>query len=262
MKICSWNVNGIRAVLQKGLLEWIKTESPDILCLQEVKAFETQIPAELRFFLQDYQYIWHAGQRPGYSGVATFWKKTLPVHQMKSTFAEIEHFHEDGRVVEIEFWSIVLLNIYFPNGGERSDGTEMLSYKLAFYDKFLEYINGLRAQGKKIISTWDFNICHREIDIARPKENENSIWFLPIERAHMDKLIDHWYVDVFRYFNPESKDNYTWWSYRAGARPRNVWRRLDYFWVSADVIPLVTKVAHQTDVMGSDHCPILLEWNF
>jgi exodeoxyribonuclease III len=116
MKICSWNVNGIRAVLQKGFLEWVSREKPDILCLQEVKAFETQIPVELRFFLQDYQYIWHAGQRPGYSGVATFWKKSLDVHKMKSNFADVECFYEDGRVVEIEFSDFVLLNIYFPNG--------------------------------------------------------------------------------------------------------------------------------------------------
>lgn len=262
MKICSWNVNGIRAVLQKGFLDWVSKEKPDILCLQEVKAFETQIPVELRFFLQDYQYIWHAGQRPGYAGVATFWKKSLDVHAMKSTFAEVEHFHEDGRVVEIQFSDFVLLNIYFPNWWERADGTEMLSYKLWFYERFLKYIDDLRAKGKKVITTWDFNICHREIDIARPKENENSIWFLPIERAEMDKMVAHGYVDLFRRFNPELKDKYTWRSYRAGARPRNVGRRLDYFWVSEDVVPLVTRVAHQDDVMGSDHCPIVMEGDF
>lgn len=178
---------------------------------------------------------------------------------MRSNFAEVEHFHEDGRVVEIEFWDIVLLNIYFPNGWDRADWTEMLTYKLEFYDKFINYINNLRDQWKKIISTWDFNICHREIDIARPKENENSIGFLPIERAEMDNLLQNNYVDVFRHFNPELKDHYTWWSYRAGARPRNVWRRLDYFWVSNDVLPLVTNVAHQTNAMWSDHCPITLE---
>jgi len=259
MKICSWNVNGIRAVLQKGFLDWVSKEKPDIICLQEVKAFETQIPAELRFFLQDYNYIWHAGQRPWYSGVATFWKKSLDVHAMKSTFAEVEHFHEDGRVVEIQFSDFILLNIYFPNWWERADGTEMLSYKLKFYDKFIEYINLLREKWKKIITTWDFNICHREIDIARPKENENSIWFLPIERAEMDKLVSNWYVDLFRNFNPELRDKYTRRSYRAGARPRNVWRRLDYFWVSQNVVPFVVNVAHQDGVMWSDHCPIVME---
>ena len=262
MKIISWNVNGIRAVLKKWFIDRVQQESPDILCLQEVKAFETQLPAELKYALKDYSYIWHAGQRPGYSGVATFWKKTLPVHQMKSTFDKVEHFHEDGRVVEIEFWNTVLLNIYFPNWWEKADWTEMLTYKLDFYDKFINYIDGLHDQWKKIITTGDFNICHREIDIARPKENEKSIWFLPVERAKLDELLEHWYVDVFRHLNPEVKDHYTWWSYRAGARPRNVGWRLDYFWVSQDVIPLIIHVDHMDDVMGSDHCPIVLEGKF
>lgn len=262
MKIISWNVNGIRAVLKKWFIDRVQQESPDVLCLQEVKAFETQIPVELKYALKDYSYVWHAGQRPGYSGVATFWKKTLPVHQMKSTFDQIESFHEEGRVVEIEFWNTVLLNIYFPNWWEKADWTEMLTYKLAFYDKFIEYIDELHDQWKKVITMGDFNICHREIDIARPKENENSIWFLPIERTKLDELSAHWYVDVFRHLNPELKDHYTWWSYRAGARSRNVGWRLDYFWVSPDVVPLITHVDHMDNVMGSDHCPIVLEWGF
>jgi exodeoxyribonuclease III len=256
MKICSRNVNGIRAVLQKGFIDRFRQEDPDILCLQEVKAFEYQIPAELKYLLSEYNYAWHAGSRPWYAWVATFWKKSLAVDTVTSTFEDIQHFHQDGRVVEISFWQIVLLNIYFPNWWERADGTEMLSYKLHFYDTFLEYIDALRASWKKIITTGDFNICHQEIDIARPKENENSIGFLPIERAKMDDLVAHGYVDVFRHFYPTLSDHYTWWSYRAGARPRNVWRRLDYFWVSQELLPLVSAVQQQDQIMGSDHCPI------
>jgi exodeoxyribonuclease-3 len=154
---------------------------------------------------------------------------------------------------------ISLLNIYFPNGGPRADGTEMLSYKLDFYEKYRNHINGLRNNGKLIISTGDFNICHEAIDIARPKENKNSIGFLPIERAEMDKLVNDHYVDVFRHFNPELKDKYTRRSYRAGARQRNLGRRLDYFRVSDTLLPFISKVQHQEAVEGSDHCPILLE---
>lgn len=261
MKITSWNVNWIRAVIQKDFFWWIQKDNPDILCLQEVKAFENQLPAEFKYMMKDYNRIWHAGEKPGYSWTAIFYKKTLDVVWSVSRFEEVEYFHTDGRVVELSFGDFVLLNIYFPNGWEKADGTEMLTYKLEFYHKFLEYIDKLKSQGKKVITTWDFNICHREIDIARPKENINSIWFLPIERAEMDRLIEHGYVDVFRHFNPELTDHYTRWSYRAWARPRNVWRRLDYFRVSGDVIPLVQRVIHQTAVEGSDHCPISLEVN-
>jgi len=175
MKITSWNVNGIRAVLQKDFFQWLKQDNPDILCIQETKAFETQVPAELSYMMQDYIRIWHAGQKPGYAGVATFVKKNLQLLSSKSHFETIEHFHEDGRVIETKFPEFTLLNIYFPNGGEKADGTEMLSYKLEFYTHFLHYIDALRAQGEKVIVCGDFNICHKEIDIARPKENEHSI---------------------------------------------------------------------------------------
>jgi exodeoxyribonuclease-3 len=135
----------------------------------------------------------------------------------------------------------------------------MLPYKLDFYEKFRTYLDELRNAGNLVISTGDFNICHQPIDIARPEANKNSIGFLPIERAEMDKLVDDKFVDVFRHFYPEMKDKYTWWSYRAAAKERNVGRRLDYFWVSEKVLPLIHTVEHQEKVEGSDHCPILLE---
>lgn len=262
MKIASRNVNGIRAVIGKGFYDWVKTNDRDIICIQETKAFEMQLPSDFRYYMQDYNRVRHIGQKPGYAGVATFYKKSLKLISSTSHFEEIEHFHEDGRVVETKFEKFTLLNIYFPNGWEKSDGTEMLSYKLKFYDHFLHYINKLRAKGEKIITCGDFNICHTEIDIARPEENKNSIGFLPIERAELDKVQKWWYVDVFRYFNPDARDHYTWWSYRAGARPRNVWRRLDYFRVSDDMLPHIKKITHQTEVEWSDHCPIALELNF
>lgn len=276
MRITSRNVNWIRAVIQKWFDEWIKKDNPDILCIQETKAFENQIPSELKFVMSDYDYIRHIWERPWYAGTAIFYKKWLKILSTKNHFDEIEKFHEDGRVVEVKFsvpasyWTkskdleafdFTLLNLYFPNGWTRADGTEMLTYKLDFYEKFIDYINKLRNNWENIITTWDFNICHKEIDIARPKENENSIWFLPIERAELDKLQANWYTDVFRHFNPDLKDKYTRWSYRAGSRPRNVWRRLDYFRVSEWILSKVEKIEHQDQVLWSDHCPISLEFS-
>ncbi|MFA7717583.1 MAG: exodeoxyribonuclease III, partial [Candidatus Absconditabacterales bacterium] len=203
--------------------------------------------------------IRHAGEKPGYSGVATFYKKSLPLISGTSKFDSVEHFHEEGRVVETKFQTFTLLNLYFPNGGERADGREMLSYKLEFYKHFLHYINKLRDAGEKVIACGDFNICHEEIDIARPKENEHNIGFLLIERAEMDKLQKNGYVDVFRHFYPDKRDQYTWRSYRANARHNNVGRRLDYFRVSENVISDVKKITHETAIEGSDHCPIVLE---
>ena len=261
MKILSWNVNWIRAVIQKWFFDWIKSNNPDIICLQEVKAFENQIPPEVRFYMPDYDYLWHQWSRPWYAWTAIFFKKWVEIIEKKSDFL-FHEFSDEGRVTEIVFkyWEdiIHLLNVYFPNGWDRADWTEMLSYKLDFYEKMREYIQWIRNQWDEVIICWDFNICHTEIDIARPKENENSIWFLPIERAEMDKLENDWLVDVFRKLNPGLKDHYTWWSYRGWARYKNVWRRLDYFWISPKLFEAVEWMEHQTDMMWSDHCPISL----
>lgn len=258
MKIISRNVNGIRAVLQKGFLDFVKQENPDVLCLQEVKAFEHQLPTAIRFAMQDYDYIWHRSERPGYAGTAIFYKKSLPILAKHSAFEKPGCFNDDGRVTAVEWSDFLLLNIYFPNGGDRADGTEMLSYKLDFYKQYQEFVQQKVKEGKKVITTGDFNICHRPIDIARPKENENSIWFLPIERAEMDAMEASWLIDVFRLQNPELGEKYTWRSYRAGARPRNVGWRLDYFRVSENMRAQLGTMMHYDQVMGSDHCPIVL----
>ncbi|MFA5748323.1 MAG: exodeoxyribonuclease III [Candidatus Absconditabacterales bacterium] len=262
MKITSWNINGFRAILGKGFYEWIKKDNPDILCLQETKAFQSQMPSDFKYMMRDYSYVWHSGQKPGYAGTATFYKNNLKPISVKSKFEDIEHFHEDGRVVETKFQDFTLLNIYFPNGGTKADGTPMLDYKLTFYKKFIDYINYLRDHHENIIICGDFNICHKEIDIARPKENEHSIGFLPIERTEIDRLIKNNYLDVFRYFYPDKKDQYTWWSYRAGARQKNVGRRLDYFFVDSGLISKVNGIRHQVEIYGSDHCPISIEIDF
>ena len=261
MKILSWNVNWIRAVIQKWFFDWVKENDADVICLQEVKAFEIQIPAEIRFHLSDYNYLWHKWTRPGYAWTAIFFRKWIEIVGKKPDFP-FHEFSDEGRVTEISFkyWDDVvhLINVYFPNGWDRADWTEMLSYKLDFYEKMRQYVQWIRDKGEQVIICGDFNICHTEIDIARPKENENSIWFLPIERAEMDKLENDGLVDVFRRLNPDLKDQYTWWSYRWGARERNVGWRLDYFWVSPEIFEIVQSMEHQTDVMWSDHCPISL----
>jgi exodeoxyribonuclease-3 len=154
---------------------------------------------------------------------------------------------------------VVLLNIYFPNWWTRADWTEMLSYKLKFYDKIIKYVNNLVNSWKNVIITWDFNICHTEIDIARPEENRDSIWFLPIERAKITEFLNNGYVDTFRHFFPNKTEIYSWWSYRAWARPRNVGWRLDYFLVNENFVENVEEVEYLTKVEGSDHCPVKLK---
>ena len=263
MKIVSRNVNWIRAVIQKWFFDWVKDNDADIVCLQEVKAFENQIPPEVRFHLSNYDYLWHKWTRPWYAGTAIFFRKWIEVREKKSDFSFSE-FSDEWRATEVVFkyWEKVihLLNVYFPNGWERADWTEMLSYKLDFYEKMRKYVKNIRNNWDGVIVCWDFNICHTEIDIARPKENENSIWFLPIERADMDKLETDGLVDVFRKLNPNLKDQYTWRSYRWWARYKNVWRRLDYFWISAELMDYVESMEHQVNVLWSDHCPIILNF--
>ena len=258
MKIISWNVNGIRAAAKKWLKNFVTEYSPDILCIQETKAFEEQFLKEVGE-LDGYNYIWHSGERAGYAGTAIFFKDHITPIDTKNHFGEIEHFHTDGRLTEVDFGDFVLINGYFPNGWTRADGTEMLTYKLDFYDNLTDYCNQLREAWREVIITWDFNIVHTEIDIARPKENQKTIWFLPVEREKIGEFFMNGYTDVWRDKNPDTIDVYSWWSMRAGARPRNVWWRIDYFAVTDSILEQVTDIQYLNDVMGSDHCPVLLE---
>lgn len=258
MKISSRNVNGIRAVMNKWFASRLAKENPDVLCLQETKAFEHQMPPELKYIMKDYHYIRHSGTRPGYAGTAIFYRDFPEYTEVTSMFEDIPEFYEDGRVTQLAFDGVVLLNIYFPNGWARANGDDMLWYKLKFYDKFIAYCDSLVAQWKKVIACGDYNICHREIDIARPEANKNSIWFLPEERAKIDEFISHGYLDVFRHVHGDVTDKYTRRSYRAGARPRNVWRRIDYFFVSENLKDNIVDCIQQDAIQGSDHCPVSL----
>jgi len=250
MKLISWNVNGIRAADRKGLFDWLKKESPDILCLQEIKALPEQVPPHLRN-APGYHVFWNSAERKGYSGVATFTKER-PL-EIKKGFG-IEKFDKEGRMLITEYPSFVLFNIYFPNG-KKND--ERLDYKLNFYDTFLGYIDNLKSEGKNIVICGDFNTAHKEIDLSHPKANESRSGFLQIERAWMDTFVDHGYVDTFRHFNKES-NQYSWWDLKTRARERNVGWRIDYFFINKEFLPHLKKAFIMQDVMGSDHCPVII----
>jgi len=251
VQIWSWNVNGLRAVIKKDFITTIKREDIDIIGLQETKLQEHQIPAELEE-LDNYHKYWSHAERKGYSGTVLFSKKE-PI-SFDTTFG-VEEFDTEGRINIAEYEQFILFNIYFPNGGQ---GEERLAYKLRFYDKALQIMEAKRASGKAILVAGDYNTAHKEIDLARPKENENITGFLPIERAWLDKITQHGWVDTFRMFD-SSAEQYSWWSYRAGARPRNIGWRIDYFFVDSAHRDLITAAGIRQDVMGSDHCPVFVE---
>ena len=231
MKIYSWNVNGIRAMLGKGFMQWFRDESPDVLCLQETKANVDQLDEEV-VNPEGYYSGWNSAEKKGYSGVVTFSKKKpVGIHYGIG----LEEFDSEGRIVRYEFKSFDLVNVYFPNG---TSGPERLKFKLDFYDAFLDHCEGLRKQGKKLVICGDLNTAHKPIDLKNPKANEKNSGFLPVERAWVDKFISHGYVDTFREFNPEP-EQYTWWSYRFGARGRNIGWRLDYFFVTENLMKKV-----------------------
>ena len=251
LRIISWNVNGVRSVRSKGFLEKLLAGGPDIVCLQETKIQLDQLDDYLKEPPRYHAY-WAFPQRKGYGGEATFSvEKPVNVrYDLGGSGLDIE-----GRVIAAEYPWFTLFNIYFPNGKQ---GPERVSYKMAFYDAFLKHADSLRKAGKKLIICGDVNTAHNEIDIARPKENSKVSGFLPIERAWMDKFVAHGYVDTFRHFNQEP-GQYTWWDMKTGARARNVGWRIDYFFVSDDLLPAVTASFMMKDVMGSDHCPIVLD---
>jgi len=248
IKILSWNVNGYRAVLKKGFGDLLAAEKPEILGLQEVKACPEQLkPADTVF--PGYKHGWNCAERKGYSGVAAFFKKD-PL-TVQNGFGE-ERFDREGRVIKLEYPEFFLLNIYFPNGGQ---GPERLKYKLEFYDAFFAQIEKLRRTGKAVIFCGDVNTAHKEIDLARPKENEKNTGFLPIERAWLDKITAAGWTDTFRLLHPEP-GQYTWWDYKTRARERNVGWRLDYFFINKEKTGMLKDAFILPAVQGSDHCPI------
>ncbi len=227
---------------------WLAQASPDILCLQETKIQPEQLSPGMQQ-PPGYHGYWNFPERKGYSGVAIF-SKEEPLN-IESRLC-IERFDIEGRVLIARYPRFTLFNVYFPNG---KMSEERLKYKMDFYDAFLDFISALKAKGEKLIICGDFNTAHKEIDLARPKENENISGFLPVERVWMDRLVAHGFVDTFRYFHKEP-GCYTWWSMRARARERNTGWRLDYFFVSENLLDSVTEASILSEVAGSDHCPV------
>lgn len=253
MKFISWNVNGVRAVWKKGFPEWFKAEKADVVCLQETKAWPEQLTPEVLNPL-GYHGEWHWGAKKGYSGVATFSKE--PPSKVERGFS-IEEFDGEGRVLATKHGDVTLFNIYFPNG--KRDEVR-LKFKMDFYEAFLKkVIPRYRKRGDdKIVVCGDVNTAHKDIDLARPKENRKISGFLPEECAWMDRFLADGFIDTFREFD-QRPEQYSWWDQQSRARERNVGWRIDYFFVSENLRPRLKKAFIEQAVMGSDHCPVGIE---
>lgn len=254
ISIVTWNVNGIRAAEKKGFLEWLASESPDVLCLQETKAHRGQVSAELADpILPDgtvYKSWWSSAKKAGYSGTAIYSK----IEPLNVQTLGIPEFDDEGRVIMAEFPNAIVISAYFPNSQEAG---ARLGYKLAFCDAILTTCNALVASGKNVILCGDYNIAHKPIDLANPTSNVKNPGYLPEERAWMDTFIDAGYIDTFRTYCSEP-GQYSWWSYRFKAREKNIGWRIDYNCVNPSFMPFVTGASILKDIYGSDHCPVKL----
>lgn len=248
MRLISWNINGIRAICNKKMLD-LEALNGDIVCFQETKAQKEQIPSEC---IKGYENFYsNSALKKGYSGVATL--SNIDFSEV-GTAPEIDD--KEGRILEHHFGDIVLFNVYFPNG-QQSD--ERLEYKMKFYDNFLAHCQDLRAKNKSIIVCGDVNTAHKEIDLKNPKANSDRSGFLPIEREWMDKFLAHGYIDTFRQIHGNIKGAYSWWTYRFNARANNAGWRIDYFFISEDLKPKLKDAFILSDITGSDHCPVGIE---
>ncbi|MDA3779531.1 MAG: exodeoxyribonuclease III [Bacteroidales bacterium] len=251
MKIISYNVNGIRAALKKELIEWLKTESPDIFCIQESKAQEEQIDEEA---FKEAGYYCHcfSAEKKGYSGVVVF-SKTKPDFVKKGI--DNTKFDSEGRLIRADFGYLTIINSYFPSG---TTGTERQDYKMEYLDEFYAYINNLKKERPNIIACGDYNICHKAIDINHPERHKKTSGFLPEEREWFDKMIGAGFIDSFREFDKTS-EKYSWWSYRANSRAKNLGWRLDYHLVSEKLKTRLKNAYILSDAVHSDHCPVVVE---
>lgn len=256
MRIISWNVNGIRAVERKGELDNLLNQyDPDVFLVQETKASPDKLTKKLKQNDDYYQYYCSA-EKAGYSGTSIWLKKQAFDEPEPDWHTGMPAYDDqEGRIIRVDLEKWTILSIYFPNGGKSDDAWQD---KLVFYDRFLDYMNDLRAQGRHVIWAGDVNCAHEEIDIARPKENQNSIGFLPEERAWVTQVVSHGWADVFRQQYPDTV-MYSWWHLISKARSRNVGWRIDYFFVDEKDFEKVTRIEYLNDQMGSDHCPMLME---
>jgi exodeoxyribonuclease-3 len=251
MKITTWNVNGLRALLRKNSWEWVRGEKPDVICLQEIKARPDQLSPEQHAALSEHEFVWNPAERPGYSGVANGF---LEKHLDTTLGFGVEKFDIEGRVIQSLHPGFSLFNIYFPNGGR---GHERLAYKLEFYELMLQKCLEMVSNGEEIVLCGDFNTAHNEIDLANPRSNRKTSGFMDIERAWVDRYLEAGFVDIYRKLYPE-RVQYTWWTYITNARARNVGWRLDYFLITPGLVERVVDTVIHNEAMGSDHCPVSL----
>jgi exodeoxyribonuclease-3 len=251
VKIISYNVNGIRAAIKKGFINWLATTKADVICLQETKANKDQLDLSLFEEIGYTQNFWFSAQKKGYSGVAIL-SKIKPNHVEYGTGIETMDF--EGRNLRVDFDDFSLMSLYLPSGTNDA----RLNFKLNYMAEFQEYINHLKKEIPNLIICGDYNICHTEIDIHNPKQNKNTSGFLPIERNWLSNFINSGFIDSFRYLNKEPH-NYTWWSYRANARNNNKGWRIDYFMVSEPMKDRIKRAYILPEAKHSDHCPIAVE---
>lgn len=253
-KIITYNVNGIRSAISKGFVEWINAEQPDILCLQEIKATPEQVNV-IDLEQLGYHHFWYPAQKKGYSGVAIF-SKLKPDNVVFG--CGIAEYDFEGRVIRADFGDISVMSVYHPSG---SSGEERQAFKIKWLSDFDAYIKTLKLTRPKLIMAGDYNICHKEIDIHNPKSNSKTSGFLPEERAWMEKFIQSGNTDSFRHFNQEP-NQYSWWSYRAGSRAKNLGWRIDYHITTQNLDKQLKSASILNKVVHSDHCPVLLEIDF
>ncbi len=254
LRILSYNVNGVRAALTKGLATWIKSDSPDILCIQETKAGLAQIDIAL-FEHLGYQVYIHSAEKKGYSGVMTL-VKNKP--ESVVTGMGMEKYDLEGRVLRTDFLDFTLINVYIPSG---TTGDIRQDFKMEFLADFTAFVQKLRKGKKNLLICGDYNICHKPIDINHPERHQKSSGFLPEERAWFDTFLNDGFIDTFRIFNPEP-EQYSWWSYRANSREKNLGWRIDYHIVTKELEPHVIKAEILSDIKHSDHCPVMVTLAF
>ena len=255
MKIITYNVNGIRSAISKNWLDWLKATDADVVCLQEIKCTPEQLIDIVLLEQMGYQHYWNPAVKKGYSGTAIFTKHT-PKHVEYG--CRMEDYDREGRAIRVDFENFSVMSTYFPSG---SSGEERQKFKYRFLDDFRDYSDTLKIEFPKLVISGDLNICHRPIDIHNPKSNANSSGFLPAEREWMENFIKSGFIDSFRHFNQEPH-NYTWWSFRANSRAKNLGWRIDYNMVSEGLRENLKRAAILPEARHSDHCPVLLELAF
>ena len=248
MKFISWNVNGLRSCLTKGFSDYFQAQNADFFCLQETK----MQPGQADFKPEGYREYWNSAEKKGYSGTVVFTKKE-PL--CCSYGLGLEEHDREGRVITLEYDAFHLVNVYTPNSQR---GLMRLNYRMSWEDAFADFLHALDGK-KPVVVCGDMNVAHREIDIKHPKANVKNAGFTPEEREKMTALLARGFVDSFRYLYPDARDQYTWWSYMANAREKNVGWRIDYFLVSARLVPRIIRADIDADIWGSDHCPVILE---